>query len=287
LEEGPPKEVKTGPVPISLSLLAANWPPNLVKEIDTQFLAKAKLEIPIDALEPGMRTGKVDFLWKQLFSWLEPAAPASLIAAHAETRIELPLSVVAPLFLQRRPSQGPKRQGITVDVPDVFQPAPPEAPPSGLGAMPSALGAMISQPPDQAGNTEIRRRVQDLADLFGQPDKRNWTPNEIVQNTSGLPGIAGALIALQDGLLVASCMPPEWRTETIAAFLPQIFGRMNQYTKELKMGELHSVNLAVDTGSVQIFAAGIIYFAVVSKPETPLPIYELNLIAKELSRHTK
>jgi predicted regulator of Ras-like GTPase activity (Roadblock/LC7/MglB family) len=126
-----------------------------------------------------------------------------------------------------------------------------------------------------------------LAELFGQPQKRNWTPNEIVQRTSLLPGVSGALIALQDGLLVASCMPPEWKTETVAAFLPQIFGRMNQYTKELKMGELQSVTFTIDHGALQIYAAGIIYFATLSKPEEPLPIYELNLIARELSRHTK
>jgi predicted regulator of Ras-like GTPase activity (Roadblock/LC7/MglB family) len=278
---------KTGPVPVSLSLLASNWPPNLVKEIDTQFLAQGKLEIPVDALEPGMRTGKVDFSWKQLCSWLQPEAPDSLIAAHADTRIELPLSIIAPLYLQRRP-QTPKRAGITMDVPDLFQaggPVPAAAPPEEEKRTP--LGSLIAAPPAEPGNTEIRRRVQDLADLFGQPDKRNWTPNEIVQNTSALHGVAGALIALQDGLLVASCMPPEWRTETIAAFLPQIFGRMHQYTKELKMGELHSVTFTVDKGSVQIYAAGIIYFCVLSKAETLLPFYELNLIAKELSRHTK
>jgi hypothetical protein len=62
---------------------------------------------------------------------------------------------------------------------------------------------------------------------------------------------------------------------------------MNQYTKELKMGELYSVTFAVDKGALQIFASGIIYFATLSRPDSALPIYELALIAKELSRHTK
>jgi hypothetical protein len=62
---------------------------------------------------------------------------------------------------------------------------------------------------------------------------------------------------------------------------------MHQYTKELKMGELHSVTFTVDAGAMQIFAAGIIYFATLSKPEMPLPLRELRLIANELSRHTK
>jgi len=108
-----------------------------------------------------------------------------------------------------------------------------------------------------------------------------------VQRTSQLSGVAGALIALQDGLLVANCMPPTWKTETIAAFLPQIFGRMAQYVKELSMGEVVSVTVAVEQGTLQVYKAGIIYFAALARPEGTLPQAALNLIARELSRHTK
>jgi len=88
-------------------------------------------------------------------------------------------------------------------------------------------------------------------------------------------------------LLVASCMPPGWTTETIAAFVPQIFGRMNQYTKELKMGELKSVSFNITASTLQIFNAGIIYFAALGRPDAPLPTDSLTIIADELSRHTK
>jgi len=73
----------------------------------------------------------------------------------------------------------------------------------------------------------------------------------------------------------------------VAAFLPQIFGRMSQYTKELKMGEVKNITLVVEQGVLQIFAAGIIYFAALAKAGAQLPQLELNLIATELSRHTK
>lgn len=129
--------------------------------------------------------------------------------------------------------------------------------------------------------------AKNLAELFGEPGKRNWTPNEIVQRTAQLPGVAGAMIALQDGLLVANCMPQGWKTETIAAFLPQIFGRMSQYVKELSMGDLVSVTVAVEQGTLQVYKAGIIYFAALARPDTTLPLAALNLIARELSRHTK
>src|SRR6185436_17766049 len=128
---------------------------------------------------------------------------------------------------------------------------------------------------------------EDLAGLFGEPEKRNWTPNEIVHKSSLLPGVAGALIALQDGLLVAACMPPTWKTETIAAFLPQIFGRMRQYTNEFKVGELRSIAFTVDEGTLQVFNAGIIYFAALAQPDASLPLSELTLIVREIGRHTK
>jgi predicted regulator of Ras-like GTPase activity (Roadblock/LC7/MglB family) len=95
------------------------------------------------------------------------------------------------------------------------------------------------------------------------------------------------MIALQDGLLVASNMPPDLKTETIAAFVPQIFGRLNQYSKELQMGVTTAVSFTVDAGTVQVFNAGIIYFVAFGKDSTLLPLAELRLIAGELSRHTK
>jgi hypothetical protein len=62
---------------------------------------------------------------------------------------------------------------------------------------------------------------------------------------------------------------------------------LSQYAKELNMGELQGVNVAVEQGTLQIYKAGIIYFAVMGKPDVSLPLPSLNLIATELSRHTK
>lgn len=147
--------------------------------------------------------------------------------------------------------------------------------------MPSDMPAPALAPPAP------RPTPRSLAELFNEPDKRSWTPNDIVNRTSSLPGVAGALIALQDGLLVAACMPPNARTETIAAFVPQIFGRMSQYTRELQMGDASAVSFTVEAGTLQVFSAGIIYFAAFGKPGVHLPLPELQLIATELGRHTK
>jgi len=289
---------------LPLVLVAEKWPDQVRKEVERYHLSDAKIEIPFDILEEGMKLGRLHFRWKEVCRWLNPAPPQSMSSANLDTqsdyRVELPLSFVAPLYLQYRPASTQKKASTLAEIPDVFssdaQPSTEpvssvetEAAESAPAPAPSAPVQPASpiQAEQDAPAQASRKPSQDLAELFGEPGKRNWTPNEIVHKTATLPGVAGALIALQDGLLVANCMPPTWKTETIAAFLPQIFGRLSQYTSELKMGDLQSITFAVDHGSLQIFNAGIIYFAALGLPNVALPIQELNLIVKEISRHTK
>ena len=82
-------------------------------------------------------------------------------------------------------------------------------------------------------------------------------------------------------------MRPTWKADTIAAFIPQMFGRMNQYSKELNIGEITSLTLGVGQGNFQVFKAGLVYFAVIGRPGAALPLASLTLIATELARHTK
>jgi predicted regulator of Ras-like GTPase activity (Roadblock/LC7/MglB family) len=274
-------------VSIPLSAISSAWPEVLRKEIEHLNLAGSVVAVPVEFLDTALKQGKVAFFWKQVCQWIEACPPAAFASNFAEVRLEWPLNVVAPMFLQARPKKEPKAAPLHIDIPDVF--APKDQQPSGSQPAPVQATAPAPAPAAaaQSASAAPKKVPKDLAELFGEPEKRNWTPNEIVHKTCSLPGLDGALIALQDGLLVASCMPPTWRTETIAAFLPQIFGRMHQYTRELKMGELMSVTFAVENGTLQIFNAGIIYFAALGKQGMTLPVPELNLIARELSRHTK
>jgi predicted regulator of Ras-like GTPase activity (Roadblock/LC7/MglB family) len=102
-----------------------------------------------------------------------------------------------------------------------------------------------------------------------------------------LPGVAGSLIALQDGLLVAHCMPRSWKTEAMAAFLPQIFGRINQYGKELNTGDAMAVAITTGAGTLQVYHAGIVYLAALGDPGGTLPLDELQLVAGELGRRSQ
>lgn len=289
------------PLVFELSELSAPWPEAVRRELAQFKLEHAQLRLPLDVAEKYLRQGKVEFAWKELCAWIQDCPQSVPSPPTAELRVELPLAVVAPRFVKLRPPpKAPSASDVAPGIPDLFSPNKVQSAPTA-----GASASVTSAPPTPAAAPAARRPTErpatpprpapqpankppkDIAEVFGEPDKRVWTPNELVHKTACLPGVAGALIALQDGLLVAHCMPPNWKTETVAAFLPQIFGRMSQYSRELQMGELRSLTFAVEGGTLQIFAAGIIYFAALGKPGVPLPQLELNLIATELSRHTK
>ena len=53
------------------------------------------------------------------------------------------------------------------------------------------------------------------------------------------------------------------------------------------MGDVRTVSFGVESGTLQIFNAGIIYFGALGQHGGSLPVEDLTLIATELSRHTK
>jgi predicted regulator of Ras-like GTPase activity (Roadblock/LC7/MglB family) len=99
--------------------------------------------------------------------------------------------------------------------------------------------------------------------------------------------VAGALVALPDGLMVAHRLPADVNGETIAAFLPQIFGRVSQCTRELRLGELNNLNFTVGNVPWKIFRVNAIYFATFGYAGQPLPTAELSALAAELDRKGK
>ena len=117
--------------------------------------------------------------------------------------------------------------------------------------------------------------------------KRYASPNEIVSRAAALDGVAGALIALPDGLMVASRIPVELNADTLAAFLPQLFNKVSQCTKELRMGELNNLNFTVGNIPWKIFRVNAIFFAVFGRAAQPLPTAQLAGLAAELDRKNK
>ena len=109
-------------------------------------------------------------------------------------------------------------------------------------------------------------------------------PKDVVARAVTLPGVAGALVALQDGLKVASQVPAELNADTLAAFLPQIFDRLGQSTRELRMGPLNNVNFTVGNVPWKIYRVNAVYFAAFGRVGEALPTAQLALLAAELDR---
>jgi predicted regulator of Ras-like GTPase activity (Roadblock/LC7/MglB family) len=113
---------------------------------------------------------------------------------------------------------------------------------------------------------------------------RRAMPKDVVAHAVALPGVAGALVALQDGLKVASQVPAELNADTLAAFLPQIFDRLGQSTRELRMGPLNNVNFTVGNVPWKIYRVNAVYFAAFGRAGEALPTAQLALLAAELDR---
>ena len=103
-----------------------------------------------------------------------------------------------------------------------------------------------------------------------------------MENCVKLPPVAGAIIALQEGLVVSHKLPEGMKGEVFAAFLPQIFGRLNQYATEMKLGGIEEVLLSSRTSNFQAYRAGQVFFAVLSKEGQALPREALRLMAEQL-----
>jgi predicted regulator of Ras-like GTPase activity (Roadblock/LC7/MglB family) len=296
--------VPTGPLVVPLTQLASGWP-DAIKQALAE-LSNPTISLPADELEQALRRGKILFPWKRLRLLINPPPAPSVAQSSDDTQLELPLAIIAPLYLAHKKPAGPqKRYTITEDIPDVFTgkglvPSPqaqvtatmtpaaaPVAAPAPSIAMPIAPPQRPPVPAPPAAPAFTAGAPQEIGEVFGQPGRKNWTPSEIVQKTGSLRGVAGALIAMQDGLLVADHLPPGLNGETIAAFLPQMFSRMLQYSKELKFGEANNLTIIVDNVPLKIFKAGGVFFTVLGRAGESLPEPHLGIVAAQLGPQNK
>lgn len=264
-----------------LTALAEGWPAVVRQEIVQLKLVDAHLAMPVEFVEAALKRGRVVFSWKQVRSWFRPAAPAR-VSPHDATELELPLAVLAPLFLARQGKNG-KSQRVSVDetIPNLFF------------GMPKPEPATTPKPADTNyytwGDTTDKARVDNADIKRKSPGGTDFvakyaTPNEIVSRAAALDGVAGALIALPDGLMVANRIPAEYNGDTLAAFLPQIFSKVSQCTKELRMGDLNNLNFTVGNVPWKIFRVNAIFFAAFGHPSQPMPTADLVSLAAELDR---
>jgi predicted regulator of Ras-like GTPase activity (Roadblock/LC7/MglB family) len=278
------------PLIVSLASLAEAWPEEVRKEIVSMGLAEVKVGLPTSAIEQALKQGRICFSWKTIRSWVKPAIPA-VSSGHDSAVLDLPLKVVAPMFLdrQRAAAKGKPKVSIDEEIPNLFFGFPqPEGAPGGAAA--------TARPTDT--NYYVWEDNHDTARIHESEVKRGptpgtkfvakyATPNEVVSRAAGLEGVTGALIALPDGLMVANRLPPDLNADTLAAFLPQIFGKVSQCTKELRMGDLNNLNFTVGNVPWKIFRVNAIFFAAFGQAGVPLPTAQLAALAAELDHKPK
>jgi predicted regulator of Ras-like GTPase activity (Roadblock/LC7/MglB family) len=258
-------------------------------------LVETKVALPSEVVERALKQGRIAFTWKTLRSWITPP-PLPAPSAHDSTVLELPLKVVAPPFLARQKEAGKLQKKVVVDedIPNLFFGFPrPES-----GSAGSAPVANPAAPKSADTNFYVwddssdRARIQEDQVRRGPSPGTKFvakyaTPNEVVSRAAALEGVAGALIALPDGLMVANRLPADLNGDTLAAFLPQIFGKINQCTKELRMGELNNVHFTVGNIPWKIFRVNAIFFAAFGRAGEPLPTAQLAALAAELDHRPK
>ncbi len=327
LKVEPPRETKpiaaalksdAGPVVLPLPDISTGWPADILAEIGS--LTGSTVTLPAAGVTAGLAKGKVAFTWGEIRSWITPTLTEPSAARDA-IELQIPLRIVAPAFLKSS-KDGGSRKRLTVDdsIPTLFAGGPPKPEPVQKAVTPpepepEAAAEPETQPipspvipesiappqPDDAEPASEPEHVLaapahehepahisgNVGNIFGQPDKTDWTPADIVKAVVKLPQVAGAVVALQEGLVVAHSLPENMKGDVVAAFLPQIFGRLNQYSGEMKLGEIDDVLMCTHGAYFQIFRLGYVFFAVLGKPGESLPWQELRVLAEELTRQTQ
>jgi predicted regulator of Ras-like GTPase activity (Roadblock/LC7/MglB family) len=291
----PPKPAAADQAPLlaSLTSLAEGWPEGVRREIVESNLVDSRVALPHDTVKQGLKQGKIACTWKTVRSWIN--SPSAAVSPNDSTVLELPLKVVAPLFLSRQQEAQKSQQKVAVDVeiPNLFFgfPQAENGSSAEVGGVAGITAASTARPGDTNyyvwSDTDDTARV-DAADFKRNPSPgtrfvaKYATPNEVVSRAAALEGVAGALIALPDGLMVANQLPADFNADTIAAFLPQIFGKVSSCTKELRMGDLNNLNFTVGNIPWKIFRVNAIFFAAFGRTGQPLPTGQLAALAAEL-----
>jgi predicted regulator of Ras-like GTPase activity (Roadblock/LC7/MglB family) len=277
----------------SLWDLAEFWSEELKDEISRYSLADVTVPLAGSAVEAGLKRGRVTMTWRELRTLARPSSPPS---PNDQLELDLPLKVVAPLFLAAQKNlQGAKRKAtVSSDIPNLFfgfpqaAPEPPVSAPKPAAAKPAEKKSSDSNFYVWGDNGETPKAEENV---YAPPPvpKTDFTsrfapPKDVVARAAALPGVAGAVVTLPDGLRVASEVPPEFNADMLAAFIPQIFERMNQSAKELRMGALNNVSFTVGNVPWRIIRVNAVYLAAFGCAGESLPAAQLASLAAELDR---
>ena len=289
-----------GELMISFVELASGWPEGIRGEF-TLVPGDTKLVIPAQAVGPGLQKGKVAFPWSQVRMWMRPGFNGTVGIAD-DFELVFPLKIVAPAFVAATGATK-RREAAEIDhsLPDFFGPSagqsarPAPAAPAPVAAPsavlpPAEVAAPLAMPAVEAPEPiapplkfslvrEEPAAIVEAAPLSIPPSapvaapavESVSSPAELVRQACAIPGVTGALIALEEGLVVAQKLPPGFSADTFAAFMPQIFGRLERYTAEMQLGAATEITIQSEHGPCHIARSGKMYFGALGRAGERLP----------------
>jgi predicted regulator of Ras-like GTPase activity (Roadblock/LC7/MglB family) len=259
--------------------LAEHWPEELREEISRSALANVSVPLAGSEVAAGLKRGRITMSWKQLRLLAKPSSAAS-VNDHIE--LDLPLKVIAPMFFaaQKNLVSARKQVNVSADIPNLFFGFPQAAPDT------PAVAPVPAERKATDSNFYVWGDESETPKVVPHTDftSRQAQPKDVVARSAALPGVAGVVVALPDGLNVASQVPAEFNADTLAAFIPQIFERMSQSAKELRMGALNNVSFTVGNVPWRIFRVNSVFLAAFGRAGESLPAAELSKLAGELDR---
>lgn len=290
----PSSEGGSETVQVPMAPIAANWPEPLRSAVVSQH-GRDSVKIPLAQLEAALKQGRAVFTWRQLRTWACPK-PLSICAEQDAVSLELPLSVLAPLFLARRSKAATaKKLDANGEIPDLF---PARKPQNGeAAATPPAQSPPAEQPPS-APQAELEQSIfrprpsQPAAapaavKATAGPAAAGVLPADLVRRACQLSGVTGALLATADGLVIANQLPPGINSEAVAGFLPRLCSRLGEYTRELKLSDPTEVDMLAGNIPLQVYKLNGAFFAVLGKASETLPKTQLRVLAGQLSHRTQ
>ena len=254
-------------IPVPLCQIRSDWPESIRNEI-AHLSVDTQVEFPRAELETALKRGIVAFAWSQIRKWIVPAIPVTEFV-HDFDVLNVPVSVVAPLFMAAaRPIRAGVRVEVDESIPSLFSPQ---------RRQPIVDAPLVSPPPVPAA--PLSRSSETPGVERG--------PMEIVERACALNGIAGAIIASGEGLTIAAKLPPELNAETLGAFIPQVFSRLEQAVEPMAIGELKNVMFTAGERPWHILKSGTFFFAAMGRPNELLPSAQLKMLAAQLARLAK
>lgn len=299
-----PPAPKSSSLTVSVQSLADGLPASLQNILMQR--PGAVFQLPLEYLEPAIKAGKVYFSWSQLNEYLIPSWPAAANALPGGTVVDLPLKAIIPLFLaQLQPTRVQKPIRIDSTIPDLFadgrpvhahaapgptvqaathRPEPVETQPSSTHLRP------VTPANTPAFTTAPNLRGSAISALGGLEDSRlrpDASLQELLRDMASLPGVVGALLATQDGLLVAVQLPRHLAPETVAAIVPQIYEKTIFYTQHLSFTPSRHLTLVLENLTLQLVRSGRLYLTLLAEPGFQLTPDQLLSLASQIETQHK